>query len=55
VKADANRPPERPTRDTVNAIFYVLRDAIPRRKQPPCLPLLYTVYGWFAAWRDAGV
>jgi transposase len=49
------RPPEWPMREIVNAIFYVLRGGIPWRMLPPCFPPHQTVYGWFAAWRDAGV
>ena len=42
-------------REIVNAIFYGLRGGIPWRMLPPCFPPRQTVYGWFAAWRDAGV
>jgi transposase len=42
-------------REIVNAIFYVLRGGIPWRMLPPCFSPHQTVYGWFAAWRDAGV
>jgi len=49
------RPPEWPLREIVNAVFYVLRGGIPWRMLPPCFPPRQTVYGWFAAWRDAGV
>ena len=49
------RPPAWPMRTLVNAIFYVLRGGIPWRMLPPCFPPRQTVYGWFAAWRDAGV
>ncbi len=49
------RPPEWPMREIVNAIFYVLRGGIRWRMLPPCFPPRQTVYGWFAAWRDAGV
>ena len=49
------RPPAWPLRDLVNAMFYVLRGGIPWRMHPPCFPPRQTVYGWFAAWRDAGV
>jgi transposase len=48
-------PPEWPMREIVNAIFYVLRGGIPWRMLPRCFPPHQTVYGWFAAWRDAGV
>ncbi len=49
------RPPAWPMRAIVDAIFYVLRGGIPWRMLPPCFPPRQTVYGWFAAWRDAGV
>lgn len=49
------RPPSWPLRELVNAMFYVLRGGIPWRMLPPCFPPRQTVYGWFAAWRDAGV
>jgi transposase len=42
-------------REIVNAIFYVLRGGIPWRMLSPCFPPHQTVYGWFAAWRNAGV
>jgi putative transposase len=49
------RPPAWPMREIVNAIFYVLRGGIAWRLLPPCFPPHQTVYGWFAAWRDARV
>ncbi len=49
------RRPAWPLRELVNAIFYVLRGGIPWRMLPPCFPPRQTVYGWFAAWRNAGV
>jgi transposase len=49
------RPPTWPLREIVNAIFYVLRGGIPWRMLPACFPPRQTVYGWFAAFRDAGV
>ena len=49
------RRPRWPVREIVNAIFYVLRGGVPWRMLPPCFPPRQTVYGWFAAWRDAGV
>ena len=49
------RRPVWPLRELVNAMFYVLRGGIPWRMLPPCFPPRQTVYGWFAAWRDAGV
>ena len=49
------RPPAWPMRTLVDAIFYVLRVGVTWRMLPPCFPPRQTVYGWFAAWRDAGV
>ncbi len=49
------RPPAWPMRDIVNAIFCGLRGGSPWRMLPPCFPPRQTVYGWFAAWRDAGM
>jgi transposase len=49
------RPPVWPMREIVEAIFYVLRGGIPWRMLPTCFPPRQTVYGWFAAFRDAGV
>jgi len=49
------RPPVWPMREIVEAIFYVLRGGIPWRMLPKCFPPRQTVYGWFAAFRDAGV
>ena len=45
---DASRPPGRER-------HYVLRGGVSWRMLPPCFPPRQTVYGWFAAWRDAGV
>jgi putative transposase len=42
-------------RELVDAIFYILRGGVPWRMLPPCFPPRQTVYGWLAAWRDAGV
>lgn len=53
--SSTGRPPAWPLRELVNAMFYVLRGGIPWRMLPPCFPPRQTVYGWFAAWRDAGV
>lgn len=53
--AGIGRPPEWPMREIVNAIFYVLRGGVAWRMLPPCFPPRQTVYGWFAAWRDAGL
>jgi transposase len=55
VISPVGRPPAWPLRELVNAMFYVLRGGIPWRMLPPCFPPRQTVYGWFAAWRDAGV
>jgi len=49
------RPPAWPMREILDAIFYVLRGGVPWRLLPPCFPPRQTVYGWFAAFRDAGV
>jgi transposase len=49
------RPPVWPMRAIVEAIFYVLRGGVPWRMLPKCFPPRQTVYGWFAAFRDAGV
>ena len=49
------RPPTWPMRDIVEAIFYVLRGGVPWRMLPTCFPPRQTVYGWFAAFRNAGV
>ena len=49
------RRPSWPIREIVNAIFYVLRGGVSWRMLPPCFPPRQTVYGWFAAWRDASV
>ncbi len=49
------RPPTWPMRTIVEAIFYVLRGGVPWRMLPSCFPPRQTVYGWFAALRDAGV
>src|SRR5271155_4850593 len=53
--ASVGRPCKWPMRIIVEAIFYVLRGGIPWRMLPPCFPPRQTVYGWFAAWRCAGV
>ena len=47
------RPPRWPMREIINAIFYVLRGGVPWRLLPDCFPPRQTVYGWFAAFRDA--
>jgi transposase len=53
--ATTGRPPTWPLRELVNAMFYVLRGGMPCPMLPPCVPPRQTVYGWFAAWRNAGV
>ena len=42
-------------RETVDAIFHVLRGGVPWRMLPPCFAPRQTVHGWFDAWRDTGV
>ena len=42
-------------REIVNAMFYVLRGAIPWRMLPHDLPPWKTVYHYFRAWRMEGV
>ena len=54
-ESPVGRRPSWPLREIVNAIFYVLRGGVSWRMLPPCFPPRQTVYGWFAAWRDAGV
>lgn len=49
------RRPCWPMREILNAIFYVLRGGVPLRMLPDCSPPRQTVYGWFAAFRYAGV
>ena len=49
------RRPCWPMREILDAIFYVLRGGVPWRMLPNCFPPRQTVYGWFAAFRDAGV
>lgn len=53
--AGKGRPPQWPMRVLVDAMFYVLRGGVQWRMLPDCFPPRQTVYGWFAAWRDAGV
>ena len=53
--AGKGRPPKWSMRELVDAMFYVLRGGVPWRMLPDCFPPRQTVYGWFAAWRDAGV
>ncbi|MFZ3328390.1 MAG: IS5 family transposase [Methylocella sp.] len=54
-RAAVGRPPRRPMREIVDAIFYLLRGGIPWRMPPPCFPPRRSVYRWFASWRDGGV
>jgi transposase len=54
-RSPVGRPPAWPMREILDAIFYVLRGGVPWRLLPPCFPPRQTVYGWFAAFRDAGV
>ena len=54
-RSPVGRRPRWPVREIVNAVFYVLRGGVSWRMLPPCFPPRQTVYGWFAAWRDAGV
>lgn len=51
----AGRPPRWPWREIINAIFYILPGGVPWRMLQLCFPPRQTVYGWFAAWRDAGI
>ena len=54
-RSPVGRPPAWPMREILDAIFYVLRGGVRWRLLPPCFPPRQTVYGWFAAFRDAGV
>jgi putative transposase len=54
-RSPVGRPPSWPMREIIDAIFYVLRGGISWRMLPDCFPPRQTVYGWFAAFRDAGV
>jgi transposase len=54
-RAAVGRPPRRPMREFVDAIFYLLRGGIPWRMPPPCFPPRRSVYRWFAAWRDSDI
>ncbi len=49
------RPRLWPTREIVNAIFYVLRSGCPWRLLPDSFPPWQTVYRWFASWRVSGL
>ena len=54
-RSPVGRPPAWPMREILDAIFHVLRGGVPWRLLPPCFPPRQTVYGWFVAFRDAGV
>jgi transposase len=47
-------PRERPMREIVNGIFYVMRAGCPWRLLPNDLPPWGTIYRWSAVWRDDG-
>jgi transposase len=50
------RPRRWPTREVLNAIFYVLRGGMAWRRLPSDLPpKSSTVFRWFSLWRDTGV
>ena len=49
------RPRRWPTREILNAIFYVLRGGIAWRLLPSDLPPKSTVFRWFSLWRDTGL
>src|SRR3712207_6690605 len=49
------RPRRWPTREILNAIFYVLRGGIAWRLLPSNLPPKSTVFRWFSLWRDTGL
>ncbi len=49
------RPRSVDMREIINAIFYVLRGAIPWRMLPHDLPRCKTVYHYFRVWRIEGV
>jgi transposase len=53
--ASRRQKPAWPLREIINAIFYVLRGAIPWRLIPKYLPVKSTVFGYFCRWRDTGV
>src|SRR3954451_3456149 len=53
--AKRGRPPDWAFREIIDAIFCVLRGGIPWRLIPTDLPPWWTVYRWFAAWRDSGL
>jgi putative transposase len=42
-------------RETINAIFYVLRAGCAWRMLPKCFPPMTTVYGWFLRFRREGL
>jgi transposase len=44
-----------PTREVVNAIFYILRGGVPWRMLPKHFPPHQTTYRWFVRFRDSGL
>jgi putative transposase len=48
------RPKTHPTREILNAIFYVLKSGCPWRLLPKDFPPWETVYWWFGRWRMDG-
>ena len=48
------RPRTHPTREILNAVFYVLRCGCPWRLLPKDFPPWETVYWWFGRWRADG-
>ena len=48
------RPRTHPTREVLNAIFYVLKSGCPWRLLPKDFPPWETVYWWFGRWRTDG-
>ena len=52
---DIGRPPEHDLRTIMDAILFVDRTGVPWRYLPHDFPPWATVYGYFAAWRDAGI
>jgi putative transposase len=53
--ARTGRPREWPTREIMNAIFYVLRAGCAWRLLPKDFPPMTTVYGWFLRFRREGL
>jgi putative transposase len=48
------RPRTHPTREVLNAIFYLLKSGCPWRLLPKDFPPWQTVYWWFGRWRTDG-